>query len=472
MSAIKKLFSSLNFGISAKLFLTFWFVVICSISISYVITLQLQHRPTQGVATPKQLHLLNQYATQQNKKIIKLANKEKKFNLKSLRNQFERKYQQHLLIKDLATNKVYLPRHRAWQGIEKYLSINSLPNPVTIDFAYTQVTGAKEITVNNKSYQLFVAGPIDRQQFHSIIEHLPLSVKMMISLIISAFLCWLLAKAFSKPLIAIQKASDNLGKGNLSTRLIGFDERSDEFGAVARSFNKMASQLEDNITAHQRLLGDVSHELRSPLARLQLAIGLVEQNIGNTEEQQRHLNRCENEVDRLDTMIGDVLTLSRLEHTNTTDHFESIQLVNLTQQVVDDCQYIANTKNVIITLASDEKYSLNGDKKLLISAISNVLNNAVKYAPEHSTVSVELTLVTEKICLTVTDQGTGVPDNMLSKLFTPFFRVADARDRNSGGTGLGLAIAQQAIKQHQGEIYAQNTQPCGLMVSIVLPLQS
>lgn len=452
---------SLKFGLSAKLFLTFWAVVICSISISYIITLQLKQKPTQDIAIPEQLALLTQY--------VDRLTQQKKINVKSLRNRFERQYKHNLLIKDTKTNKVYLPRHRAWHGVHQYLTSHSLPNPVTIDFAYTRVTGAQEISINGKNYQLFIATPIDRQQFNSIVEQLPLALKVIITLIISAFLCWLLAKAFSKPLIAIQKASDALGKGNLNTRLIGFDGRSDEFGAVARSFNKMASQLEDNISAHQRLLGDVSHELRSPLARLQLAIGLVEQNIGNATEQQRHLTRCENEVDRLDTMIGDVLTLSRLEHTSAAANFENIPLISLIESVVDDCQYIATPKNVKITLVNKQVCTLFGDKKLLASAIGNVINNAVKYAPEHSTVEVALTLTAELITLTITDQGVGVPEHTLEKLFTPFFRVADARDRNSGGTGLGLAIAQQAIQQHQGRISATNVLPTGLKVTITIP---
>jgi two-component system sensor histidine kinase CpxA len=291
-------------------------------------------------------------------------------------------------------------------------------------------------------------------------------------LTISFLACWLLAKTFTKPLIAIQKASENIGEGKLATRITKFDKRSDEFGTLARSFNQMAEQLENNITAHQRLLGDVSHELRSPLTRLQLAVALAEKNMGNNIEQQKHLNRCETEVDRLDEMIADVLTLSRLEHNQTVFAADDVDLSTLVTQVVNDCQYFATSKGVTIALKTQAHCVLLADNKLLSSAISNVVNNAVKYSPKGKVVMVELSQKNEQIMLSVSDQGPGVPNEMIAKLFTPFFRVADARDRNSGGTGLGLAIAQQAIIFHHGEIIAQNQESSGLKVIITLPTLS
>jgi two-component system sensor histidine kinase CpxA len=455
------LLKTLRLGISLKLFIAFWLVIISSVSISYFITLQFKQTPTQGVADAKQLLLLSQYAES--------LPKHRRTNLKDIRNTFIRKNNLHLIIKSLSTNKVHLARKRAWHRVHNYLKNNALPNPVTIDFSYTKITGSQEVILNGDKYQLFIASPIDRQQLTTIIDRLPVPLRAIIMLIISFLLCWLLAKAFSKPLIAIQKASDALGKGDLTARLNGLDKRSDEFGSVARSFNNMADQLEHNISAHQRLLGDVSHELRSPLTRLQLAIGLAEKNSGNEAEQQKHLRRCENEVDRLDDMIGDVLTLSRLEHTTNTLHTESVDLTRLVKHIIEDCQYIANDKNITITECKREKCMLSGDRKLLSSAISNVLNNAVNYSPNDADIQVNLLVEHNQIKLTITDQGTGVPEAALSELFTPFFRVADSRERSSGGTGLGLAIAQQAIAQHQGRIYAKNLSPHGLAVSIILP---
>ena len=455
----------IRIGMGVKLFLAFWLVIISSGVISHIITLQFKRTPSQEIANPQQLNLLNQFSNA----LAEKGKGKRNQSIKALRNQFLRKHNQHLFIKDIETNKVYLPRKRSWLRVRAYLKNNALPNPVTIDFYYTHVTGAKSITLQGKQYQLFVASPIDRQKITTIIDQMPIALRIIIMLVISFLLCWLLAKIFSKPLIAIQKASEAIGKGNLSTRLSSFEHRTDEFGEVAKSFNKMASQLENNVSAHQRLLGDVSHELRSPLARLELAIALAEKNINNPTEQQRHLNRCEVEVDRLDSMIGDVLTLSRLEHSTKNINLEAVQLTKLLTRIIEDGQYIANENAIQINFISPEQCLIKADEKLLASALSNVINNAVKYSPKNGDINVAVTTQDKHFIIKVTDQGSGVPDELLSKLFMPFFRVADSRERSSGGTGLGLAIVKQAIEQHQGTICASNIKPHGLQVTISLP---
>jgi len=451
-------------GISLKLFLAFWLVILTSALISYLVIQTFRHNPIQEQANPQQLEILNQYA--------KTLIGKNKIKFRKIQRQFNQKHDQDLLIKKIGTNKLHSPRNHRWSDVRGYLKKHPLENPVTIDFGFTKVTSSAPFMVNNAKYQLFIAQDLHRKSLVSLLVQLPMAIRILMLLMISFLLCWLLAKSFTKPLIAIQKASKELGEGKLATRLTKFDQRTDEFGDLARSFNQMAEQLENNISSHQRLLGDVSHELRSPLTRLQLAVALAEKNIGNTPEQQKHLNRCEIEVDRLDEMIADVLTLSRLEHNQNIFASDEIDLNHLVTQVINDCQYFATSKNVTIAFKETSRAALLSDDKLLASAISNVVNNAVKYSPKDQVVSVELREQNEQIILSVSDLGPGVPDNMLEKLFKPFFRVADARDRNSGGTGLGLAIAQQAILLHQGKIVAQNIQPTGLKVTIMLPLLS
>jgi two-component system sensor histidine kinase CpxA len=450
-----------SLGISLKLFLAFWLVIISSVLISYLLTTQFKHQPTQEQADPKQLKLLTNYQQQ-------LAGKYQ-VNLKAVQRSFNQTYQQFLIIKKLNNNKVYLPRKRIWTKVKKYLKKRSLDNPVTVDFAFTQVTSANPIKINGQRFQLLIATQPQGKPLVNLVSQLPVALRLILLLALSFLCCWLLAKSFSKPLIALQQASKDIGDGKLSTRLTKYNERSDEFGVLARSFNQMAEQLESNISAHQRLLGDVSHELRSPLTRLQLAVALAEKNIGNTTEQQKHLTRCETELDRLDDMIADVLTLSRLEHSHSGFNTEEIELSTLVTQIVSDSQYYANSKNVVISQQVKGAYPLLADAKLLASAISNVINNAVKYSPEHKEVFVELYKRGNKIELVISDQGHGVPEELLTQLFTPFFRVDNARDRNTGGTGLGLAIAQQAIQLHQGKILANNQKGYGLKVTIVLP---
>lgn len=451
-----------SLGISLKLFFAFWLVIITSVLISYLVTMQFRHSPNQEQAAPEQLALLGLYTQ-------KLANK-KQVKLNHIQREFHHKHQQYLLIKKISNNKVYTPRKRGWSEVRDYLKKHPLDNPVTIDFAFTNVTSSQPIIINDEQFQLFIASELHRKQIVSWVNQLPIAMRLLMLLTVSFICCWLLAKSFTNPLIAIQKASKSIGEGKLATRITTFDQRSDEFGALARSFNQMAEQLENNITAHQRLLADVSHELRSPLTRLQLAIALAEKNMGNNVEQQKHLNRCETEVERLDEMIADVLTLSRLEHNQNAFAADDIDLNTLVEQVINDCQYFATSKNVAINLKETVNCPLLADSKLLASAISNIVNNAVKYSPNGQVVSVELSKENKKIILSVADEGPGVPNEMLEKLFTPFFRVADGRERSSGGTGLGLAIAKQAILFHQGDIVAQNRQPNGLKVTITLPL--
>jgi two-component system sensor histidine kinase CpxA len=458
----KKWPKKLSIGISLKLFLAFWLVIITSVVNSYIVTIQFRHTPTQEQANAKQLTLLTQYN-------LTLAD-QSNVKLKNLQRKFHHKHQQYLIIKKLSSNKVYTPRKQFWSKIRQYLERHSLENPVTIDFGFTQVTSSEPIMINGQHYQFFIASELQRKQLVSWVNQLPFAIRLLFLLAISSLACWLLAKSFSRPLIAIQKATEDIGQGKLTTRIEKFDQRSDEFGALARSFNQMAEQLENNISAHQRLLGDVSHELRSPLTRLQLAVALAEKNIGNAQEQQKHLTRCETEVDRLDEMIADVLTLSRLEHSHNAFTADKIELSKLVEQVIQDCQYFANSKNISINLKDDTHCAIFADSKLLTSAISNIINNAVKYSPIDEVVTVALNQQNNQIELTVSDQGIGVPDETITQLFSPFFRVADGRERSSGGTGLGLAIAQQAIQLHQGEVYAKNRLPKGLKVTIKLPV--
>ena len=296
---------------------------------------------------------------------------------------------------------IYSPRKRGWFEVKSYLAKHPLQNPVTVDFAFTKVTSSEPIVINGEQFQLFIANDVHRKRIVSLVNQLPIALRFLMLLTISFLSCWLLAKTFTKPLIAIQKASEDIGEGKLTTRITKFDQRSDEFGTLARSFNQMAEQLENNITAHQRLLGDVSHELRSPLTRLQLAVALAEKNIGNDIEQQKHLNRCETEVERLDEMIADVLTLSRLEHNQTVFVADDTDLSALLTQVVNDCQYFATSKGVTIALKAQNNCVLLADSKLLSSAISNVVNNAVKYSPNDKVVTVELSQQNEQLMLSL-----------------------------------------------------------------------
>ena len=454
-----------SLGISLKLFLVFWLVILTTVLISYLVSIQGKHNPSQEPGDQQHFTLLQQY--------IQKIEYKKGVDFRKVQENFNNEHRQHLIVKKIKNNKIFTPKKGGWTVIKEYLEKHSLESGITIDFDYTQVTSSQIIIFNGAKYQLFTASELQRKHLVSLVRlvnQLPFSLRVTLSLIISFLCCWLLAKSFTNPLIAIQKASKDIGKGNLTTRITKFNQRSDEFGDLARSFNKMAERLENNITAHQRLLGDVSHELRSPLTRLQLAIALAEKNIGNEVEQQKHLNRCETEADRLDEMIADVLTLSRLEHNQSAFVADYVELGTLVAHVVNDCQYFATSQKVTIALKTQANFALLADSKLLASAISNIVNNAVKYTPIDQVVTVELKEKNGNILLIVSDHGPGVPTEMIDKLFIPFFRVGDGRERSTGGIGLGLAIALQAITLHQGNIIAENIKETGLRITISLPL--
>ncbi|MCI2285809.1 ATP-binding protein [Colwellia sp. MSW7] len=286
---------------------------------------------------------------------------------------------------------------------------------------------------------------------------------------ISFLLCLLLAHSFSKPVRLIKKAATKLGQGDFDTRVEGVSQLNGELGQLATSFNVMAEQLQQNQTAQRRLLGDVSHELRSPLTRLQMALGLAQQDSTSTEGREQYLQRCQREIDRLDHMIENVLSLSRLENTLHTTESEQVNMSALIKNIVNDEQFVADKKSISIEVNTPENVIIEADQTLLTSAISNVLSNAVKYSPESSVIEVTLTTDKQHVTLVISDCGEGVPEEALTQLFTPFYRVNLARDRNTGGTGLGLAIAKQAITAHQGEIFAKNNANKGLSVIIHIP---
>lgn len=355
------------------------------------------------------------------------------------------------------------------QVLVNYINHQNFTQPLTSMFSHTQLIGPVEINLNNQPYQLFISRKLHKKNFGQLVQSLPYWVRILTPTLISFFLCLLLAHSFSKPVRLIKKATAKLGQGDFNTRVEGVSKLSGELGQLATSFNVMAEQLQQNQSAQRRLLGDVSHELRSPLTRLQMALGLAQQDSTTTASREQYLQRCQREIDRLDHMIENVLSLSRLENTLHIAESEPVNLNALIQNIINDEQFVADKKNIKIEVNATDDIILVADQTLLASAISNVLSNAVKYSPEQSAIDVSLSTDKQKVTLTISDCGDGVPEEALAQLFTPFYRVNLARDRNTGGTGLGLAIAKQAINAHQGEIFAKNNPNKGLSVIIQLP---
>lgn len=376
-----------------------------------------------------------------------------------------------VFLKNMQNQQFISVMPRSISSFKSFLATNPLDAITTVKFNTARITGPLSLQINNVPYQLYLASRERGSRFGSWLYDLPIWIRIAIPVLISFILYWFVARALTKPLVAMQRAAKQLGDGQLSARVPLKAQRNDEIGDCAVSFNLMAEKLEHNIAAHQRLLADVSHELRSPMARLQIALGLAQGKNIDQQSLHKHLQRCETEVSRLDDMVAKVLTLSRMENTISQMELMELNINELLTLCIEDAQYLANEKAIHINFEKISTVIINADAQLLSSALSNVLVNAVKYSFEHSIIDVTIAHEHKRIKISISDQGIGVSETELAMLFEPFYRVAPARDRETGGTGLGLAIAKQAIDAHQGQIKAMHNKPQGLTVTIELPLE-
>jgi two-component system sensor histidine kinase CpxA len=273
--------------------------------------------------------------------------------------------------------------------------------------------------------------------------------------------CYLFAFHLTAPLRKLQKAVERFGHGDLSAR--AGSTRKDELGQLARTFDQMAGRIETLLTAERRLLLDISHELRSPLARLGVAAELARSGDPNP-----HLDRIQKESDRLNSLVGELLQVTRAEGDPSTLRAEAVRLDDLLALVVEDAALEAQARGVQVSLTASGAVFIQGDAELLRRAVENVIRNAIRYAPQQTAVEVALAERQGRVVVTVRDYGPGVPEGSLGRLFDAFYRVEGDRDRASGGVGLGLSIARRAIELHKGKIRARNAAP-GLAVEIDLP---
>ena len=285
----------------------------------------------------------------------------------------------------------------------------------------------------------------------------------LVVLAIAALLCYALASNLTSPLRALRKALDRFGRGDLDAR--AEEKRRDQLGELAGSFNRMAGRIQTLLAAERRLLLDISHELRSPLARLSVAVELAR----SGEPGGLPLDRIQKEADRLNALIGQMLEVTRVEGDPAHRRQERVQLDDLVGGLVDDCSIEARARGCSLKLHAAPRVSIEGDRELLRRAIENVVRNAIRYAPRDTSVEVALENGGRRARVRVRDYGPGVPEEALSRLFDPFYRVDSDRNRGSGGVGLGLSIARRAVALHHGTLKASNATP-GLLVEIELPV--
>ena len=299
---------------------------------------------------------------------------------------------------------------------------------------------------------------------------------LIIAIISSGLVCYLLSWYMTKPIVRLRAATRQLTAGDLTARSgAPVSKRGDEIAGLMRDFDAMAARLEMLVKAQSRLLNDISHELRSPLARLNVALGLARQRAGVQSADM--LDRIELEASRLNELIGRILTLARLEDGEQRVPQTPVPLGELVASVAEDAEFEAQERHCHVhTVIPEGDWGVRGNDSLLHSAVENVVRNAIRYTQEGTSVEIELSSEKQgsgaEAVLRVSDSGPGVPEDALGKLFEPFYRLDDARGRLTGGVGLGLAITERAVRFHGGKVSALNRAGGGLMVEIRLPLTS
>lgn len=291
---------------------------------------------------------------------------------------------------------------------------------------------------------------------------LPLLAGGAVSIFFAALLAWY----FSKPIRKLRSAFEAVANGNLDERLAPvMGNRRDELADLGRDFDSMVQRLQQLMDGQKRVLHDVSHELRSPLARLQAAIGLARQQPERIEDS---LSRIERETVRMDALVSELLTLSRLEVGMTGKLNEDVDLNELISNVVEDASFEAETSDCRIEFEACSHAVVRGNAELLHRAVENVVRNAVKYSPVNGLITVKMQKNdNHTIHVYVSDEGTGAPEADMLSIFEPFFRSDETK--TSDGHGLGLAISHRIINAHQGSIYANNRSSGGMCITITLP---
>lgn len=303
------------------------------------------------------------------------------------------------------------------------------------------------------------------QRFQPMTPFIPIGAAVLASLLFAALLAWY----FARPIRSLRLAFEAASQGDLAPRFAHVSgKRGDELSDLGRDFDHMTARLRSLMDAQTRLLHDVSHELRSPLARLQAAIGLAHQ---QPDKAHASMERIERESVRMDKLVGELLTLARLESGPITAAREAISMAELLDEIMADAEFEAASHDRAIELRGSADVAVNGQADLLARAIENIVRNAIKHSPAGGTVRVELHTdeATDRLLISVLDHGPGVAQADLQAIFEPFFRSSGTL-KDVEGHGLGLAIAQQVVQGHGGSIAARNREEGGLCVEVALPI--
>lgn len=339
--------------------------------------------------------------------------------------------------------------------------------PLARSFDHLRINGPFIVKTPKREYNEYFIQTVNPQKegFNEIFDSpwLMSVIVMCVAFPILFFLSWRL----TRPVKELRLAANAIALGDLKTNPKIEKQGIKELRDVGRSFNQMVTALQDLNQYQQRLLADISHELKTPLARLQLAVAIIRRRNGESTE----IDRIENEIQKLNTMILDLLSLSR-QQVNSHLARAKFPVQQIWFDILEDAKFEMNENGLALEIHNhippSERYYINGNCQLLSSAVENVIRNAKKYA--ETRVSVVLTIHKKNLVIDIEDDGPGVPESEYEQIFRPFYRVDEARARQTGGTGLGLAIVLNAVQQHKGTVVASKASIGGLRVEIVLPL--
>lgn len=340
-------------------------------------------------------------------------------------------------------------------------------NPQQSQFNEIELVGPFEVHSPGRRYFQYFSQPVPSQkEFITKLYDSPWLMLIILLLVSMPIIYWQ-SHRISKPVKELGLTANAVARGDLTENPRLETEGITELRKVGASFNQMIYSLQQLRSYQQRLISDISHELKTPLARMQLALSLLRRRNGDSSEVQR----IENEIQKLDQMIQHLLALSRKSLNHHTQR--AIFTVNhIWDDVLDDAtfEFEASQIQLIIThyIPNKDKYQINGNQPLLASAVENVLRNAKKYA--HHQVKLSTLIEARTLCILIDDDGEGVPSDKYAEIFRPFYRIGEDRARQTGGTGLGLAIVADAVEYHHGQVYAEASPLGGLRIKIQLPL--
>lgn len=370
-----------------------------------------------------------------------------------------------LFITDLDGNVITTDRRPdfSYKALRNFVTtIDNPQNPQQKLYGKTMISGPLPIRLANSDYLLYT-GTRWNEPPHFLLQLFdhPFRLLLAVMLISTPLLLWL-AWALSQPARRLEKAAQRVAQGvfEIDPEL---EKGTSEFRQAGASFNQMVTAVNLMISRQQRLLSDISHELRSPLTRLRMAQALAKRKLGDSTD----LTRIDTEAQRLEQMIGKLLELSSMQVDSHVNR-EVQPLSSLFDALLADSQFEAEQMGKTLFLSDVPNRMIHCHPQLLMSALENIVRNAIHYGINQ--IQVSLDVHSDTLSIRVEDDGDGVPDDEFDSIFRPFYRVSTARDRHSGGTGLGLAIAENAVRQHNGTIKAARSTLGGLLVEVTLPL--